>query len=84
MSSRSLAFLVLAGHLSVWVLGLMMLGLPLQAETFNVNSRADVLYPPAGTVTLRSAIQAANASPGGNIINLTMPGPYKITLDVCG
>ncbi len=47
---------------------------------FNVNSTADLLNPPAGTVTLRSAISAANATPGGNTINLTVPGTYKITL----
>ncbi len=50
------------------------------ANTFNVNSTADILNPPAGTVTLRSAIQAANSTPGGNIINLTLPGTYKITI----
>jgi len=49
-------------------------------STFNVNSLADVLTPPAGTVTLRSAIQAANQTPGGNTINLTLPGTYAITL----
>jgi hypothetical protein len=32
------------------------------------------------TVTLRSAIQAANATPGGNTIDLTLPGTYRITL----
>ncbi len=50
--------------------------------TFNVNSVADILAPPAGTVTLRSAIQAANttADPNGNTINLTVPGAYQITL----
>ncbi len=47
---------------------------------FNVNSLADVLNPGPGTVTLRSAIQAANATPGGNTINLTVPGTYQITL----
>ncbi len=47
---------------------------------FNVNSTADLLSPPAGTVTLRSAIEQANATPGGNTINLTVPGTYKITL----
>jgi hypothetical protein len=50
--------------------------------TFNVNSVADILAPPAGTVTLRSAIQQANATtdPNGNTINLTVPGVYQITL----
>src|SRR5439155_17424676 len=51
---------------------------------FNVNSLADILNPPAGVVTLRSAIQAANATPGGNTINLTLPGTYKITLAGAG
>src|SRR5262249_409846 len=32
------------------------------------------------TVTLRSAIQAANLTPGGNTINLALPGTYRITL----
>jgi Domain of unknown function DUF11 len=47
---------------------------------FNVNSTADILNSPAGVVTLRSAIEAANATPGGNTINLTVPGTYSITL----
>jgi hypothetical protein len=47
---------------------------------FNVNSLADILHPAPGTVTLRSAISAANATPGGNTINLTVPGTYRITL----
>ncbi|HEV3444279.1 MAG TPA: DUF4214 domain-containing protein [Gemmataceae bacterium] len=47
---------------------------------FNVNSLADILNPGPGVVTLRSAIQAANATPGGNTINLTLPGTYMITL----
>ena len=47
---------------------------------FNVNSLADTLTPPAGVVTLRSAIQAANATPGGNTIDLTVAGDYRITL----
>jgi hypothetical protein len=55
--------------------------------TYNVIGLADGL----GAVTmtspgvfnapsLRSAIQAANASAGGNTINLTLPGVYPITL----
>jgi hypothetical protein len=48
--------------------------------TFNVNSTADILSPPPGTITLRSAIQSANGTPGGNTINLTIAGTYKITL----
>lgn len=47
---------------------------------FNVNSSADILDPPTGVVTLRSAIEAANATPGGNTINLTIPGTYSIAL----
>ena len=47
---------------------------------FSVNSLADVLAPGPGIVTLRSAIQQANATPGGNTIDLTLPGTYKITL----
>jgi hypothetical protein len=50
------------------------------ANTFNVNSTADILNPAAGVVTLRSAIQAANSISGGNTINLTVPGVYKISL----
>ncbi len=47
--------------------------------TFNVNSFADVLSPPAGTVTLRSAIQAANSTLGPSTIDLSVAGTYKIT-----
>src|SRR5260370_29858038 len=48
---------------------------------FNVNNTADILAPPSGTVTLRSAIQAANTNADAtNTINLTLPGPYPITL----
>jgi CSLREA domain-containing protein len=47
---------------------------------FTVNSTADILNPPAGTVTLRSAIQAANATPGNNTIDINVPGNYQITL----
>jgi hypothetical protein len=47
---------------------------------FNVNSLADLLTPPAGIVTLRSAIESANATAGGNTINLTLAGTYRITL----
>jgi hypothetical protein len=58
---------------------------------FNVNSLADLsimggvnpdgtIIGQGNTVTLRSAIQAANATgAGGNTINLTLPGTYKIT-----
>jgi hypothetical protein len=53
---------------------------------FNVNSLADVLNPAPGVVTLRSAIQAADntADPNGNVINLTVPGTYRITLAPTG
>ncbi len=48
---------------------------------FNVNSLADVLNPGPGVVTLRSAIQAADTNgQANNVINLTLPGTYKITL----
>jgi len=50
------------------------------AGTFNVNSTADILTPPTGVVTLRSAIQAANTTAGGSTINLTIAGDYKITI----
>ncbi len=46
---------------------------------FNVNSLADLANPPAGVVTLRSAISAANATAGSNTINLTVGGTYAIT-----
>src|SRR5207253_7296290 len=52
----------------------------LAPAVFNVNSLADILTPLAGVVTLRSAIKSANATPGSNTINLTVPGTYKITL----
>jgi hypothetical protein len=48
--------------------------------TFNVNSTADLFAPPPGIVTLRSAVEAANLNPGGNTINLTIAGTYRITL----
>ena len=47
---------------------------------FKVNSTADALFPPVGIVTLRSAINQANHTPGGNTIELTVPGDYKITI----
>jgi hypothetical protein len=62
----------------------------LSPAVFNVNSLLDLSLAPGvnpdgtikgtSTVTLRSAIQAANAIPGGNTINLTVPGTYQITL----
>jgi hypothetical protein len=53
---------------------------------YNVNSTADILAPPPGVVTLRSAIQAANSisDPAGNFINLTIAGTYKITIPGAG
>jgi hypothetical protein len=58
---------------------------------FTVNSLADLSIAAGvnaatgainGTnnVTVRSAIQAANATPGGNTINLALPGTYAIAL----
>jgi hypothetical protein len=54
---------------------------------FNVTGLGDGLFPvtPTGlhtfnAPTLRSAIEAANATPGNNTINLTVPGTYKITI----
>ena len=44
--------------------------------TFTVNSLADILNPGPGVVTLRSAIQMANQTPGSDIINLTVAGLY--------
>ncbi len=46
---------------------------------FTVNSFDDTFNPPAGTVTLRSAIQAANALIGSDTINLPSAGTYRIT-----
>src|SRR5215831_17113142 len=56
--------------------------MPVPPLTFNVNSTADILVPPAGVVTLRSAIVAANADLSGNpsVINLTVAGTYTSTL----
>jgi hypothetical protein len=50
---------------------------------YNVNSLADILSPPSGTVTLRSAIAAANASAAAgvsNTIELSVPGTYDLPL----
>src|SRR6516165_4361041 len=52
--------------------------------TITVNSLADLLNPPTGITTLRSAIQAANANPGDDTINLGVEGTYKITLPGAG
>jgi hypothetical protein len=62
----------------------------LAPAVFNVNSTADLsiaggvnpdgtIIGQGSTITLRSAIQAANATAGGNTINLTLPGTYQIT-----
>ena len=56
---------------------------PLEPRTlmavFTVNSADDILNPSAGVVTLRSAIKAANTTPGPNVINLPLAGTYKVT-----
>jgi hypothetical protein len=62
----------------------------LAPAVFNVNSLLDLSLAPGvnpdgtikgtTTVTLRSAIQAANTTPGGITINLTLRGTYQITL----
>jgi parallel beta-helix repeat protein/predicted outer membrane repeat protein len=56
----------------------------LALSVFNVNSTADILCPPTGVVTLRSAIQMANQTPGDNTINLTVAGTYQITIPTTG
>ena len=58
--------------------------------TFNVNTLADLSLAAgvnangtigtSSTITLRSAIQAANHTPGDNTINLTVAGGYKLSL----
>jgi hypothetical protein len=63
----------------------------LAPAVYNVNTLADLSISPGvdpatgkilgtNTVTLRSAIEAANATPGSNTINLTVAGTYKITI----
>jgi hypothetical protein len=52
----------------------------LAPAVFNVNSLADILNPPRGVVTLRSALAAANRTAGSNIINLAVPGTYQVSL----
>jgi hypothetical protein len=56
-------------------------------SVFNVTGLGDGLFPvtPTGpntfnAPTLRSAIEAANATPGNNTINLTRSGTYQITI----
>jgi hypothetical protein len=62
----------------------------LAPAVFNVNSTADLsiaggvnpdgtIIGQGSTITLRSAIQAANATAGGNTINLTVPSTYQTT-----
>ena len=57
---------------------------PLEARllfaVFNVDTTADVLMPPPGVVSLRSAVEGADTTPGDNTLNLTVPGTYRITL----
>ena len=64
-------------------------------STFNVNTLADLSISAGvntttgkinGTnfVTLRSAIEAANATPGNNTIKLTKTGTYEITIPGAG
>ena len=53
MSRGSMARFARIGRAFIFILGFIALRLPLHAETFNVNSTADMLSPPAGTVTLR-------------------------------
>ena len=52
--------------------------------SFTVNSLADILNPGPGVITLRSAIQMANQTPGSDTINIAVPGTYKITLPQTG
>ncbi|HEY2155665.1 MAG TPA: choice-of-anchor Q domain-containing protein [Isosphaeraceae bacterium] len=47
---------------------------------FNVNTLADGFNLGPGVLSLRQAISLANATAGGNTINLTVPGTYNITL----
>jgi hypothetical protein len=56
----------------------------LAPAVITVNSFADILNPPAGVVTLRSAIQQANATPDDNTINLAIAGTYQIALQGSG
>jgi hypothetical protein len=48
--------------------------------TYNVNSTADTHTPAAGTLTLRAALDMANAATGNKIIRLLVAGDYAITL----
>jgi hypothetical protein len=44
---------------------------------FNVNTMADVLGGP--NLSLRQAVLRSNQTPGPNVINLTVPGTYRLT-----
>jgi CSLREA domain-containing protein len=48
--------------------------------TYLVNSTADTHTPAAGTLTLRAAIDMANQATGNKVIELLVPGDYKVTL----
>jgi hypothetical protein len=48
--------------------------------TYTVNSTLDTHLPIAGTLTLRAALDLANATSGNKIIQLVVPGDYAITL----
>jgi hypothetical protein len=59
--------------------------------TFRVNTLADTVavnlvtgQDAGGNISLRSAISAANATPGGNTILLTEQGVYRITIPGAG
>jgi hypothetical protein len=59
--------------------------------TFRVNTLADTVavnlvtgQDASGNISLRSAISAANATPGGNTILLTEQGIYRITIPGAG
>lgn len=59
-----------------------------KAATFTVNTTADTVavnaassaLDKAGNISLRSAIQAANAQPGADVIELGTSATYKLTL----
>jgi predicted outer membrane repeat protein len=46
---------------------------------FNVNTTFDIANPPPGIVSLRQAINDADAVGGTNTINLTVAGTYNLT-----
>ena len=51
-----------------------------ETTTYLVNSTLDTHTPAAGTLTLRAAIDMANQTTGNKVIELLVPGDYKITL----